>query len=87
MHLLEGRKRRRVCEDGTKMIKVLIQPAEDVKDEDTVGDVNSAVDEGVDEALHLEVVVVHIEIALNKVLEGGVDVEGVSLPIANEMIL
>jgi hypothetical protein len=87
MHLLEGRKRRRVREDGAKMVKVLIQPAEDVEDEDTVGDVNTEVNEGVNEALYLEAVVVHIEVTLNKVPEGGVDVEGASLPIANEAII
>jgi hypothetical protein len=83
MHLMEGRKRRHVRQNGAKMIKVLVQLTEDVEDED----VNAEVDEGVGEALHLEAVVVQVEIALNKVSEGGVDVEGVSLPIANGAIL
>jgi hypothetical protein len=76
-----------VREDGTKMIEVLAQPAEDVQDEDSVGNINAEVDEGVGEALHLEAVVVHIEIALNKVPEGGLDMEGMSLLIADEAIL
>jgi hypothetical protein len=76
-----------VCDDGTKVIKVLVQPTEDVQDEDVVGDTNIEVDEGVSEALHLEVVVIHIEIALNNVLEGGINVEGTSLPIFDEAIL
>jgi hypothetical protein len=76
-----------VHEDGVKVIKVLVQPAENVQDEDTVRDVNAEVDEGVNEALHLQAVVIHVEIALNEVLEGGIDVEGVSLPVADEAIL
>jgi hypothetical protein len=46
MHLLEIRKRRHVREDGTKVIEVLVQPVENIQDEDTVGDVNTEVDEG-----------------------------------------
>jgi hypothetical protein len=76
-----------VHEDGVKVIKVLVQPAENVQDEDTVRDVNAEVDEGVNKALHLQAVVIHVEIALNEVLEGGIDVEGVSLPVADEAIL
>jgi hypothetical protein len=54
MHRMKRRKRHHVCEDGAKMIKVLVQPTEDAEDEDVVGDVNAEVDEGVGEALHLE---------------------------------
>jgi hypothetical protein len=70
-----------------KMIEGLVQPVENVQDEDAVGDVNAKVDEGVGETLHLQAVVVHVKIALNKVPEGGIDVEGASLPIADEAIL
>jgi hypothetical protein len=87
MYLLKRRKQHCVREDGAKMIEVLAQPAEDVQDEDSVGNIDAEVDEGVDEALHLEAVVVHIEIALNKVLEGGLDMEGLRLLIADEAIL
>jgi hypothetical protein len=87
VHFLERRKQRHVHEDGAKMIKVLVQPTEDVQDEDAVGDVNADVDEGVGEALHLEATTVHVEITVNKVSEGGVDVEDMSLSIANETIL
>jgi hypothetical protein len=87
MYLLKRRKQHCVREDGAKMIEVLAQPAEDVQDEDSVGNIDAEVGEGVDEALHLEAVVVHIEIALNKVLEGGLDMEGLRLLIADEAIL
>jgi hypothetical protein len=63
MHLLERREGRHVCEDGTKVIEVLVQPAKNVQDEDTVVDVNTEVDEGVGEALHLQAVVIHIKMA------------------------
>jgi hypothetical protein len=76
-----------VREDGTKMIEVLAQPAEDVQDEDSVRNIDAEVDEGVGEALHLKAVVVHIEIALNNVPEGGLDMEGTSLLIVDEAIL
>jgi hypothetical protein len=76
-----------VREDGTKMIEVLAQPVEDVQDEDSVGNIDAEVDEGVGKAFHLEAVVIHIEIALNKILEGGLDMVGTSLPIADEAIL
>jgi hypothetical protein len=87
MHLLERSKRRRVREDGAKMIEGLVQLAENVQDEGVVGDVNAEVDEGLSETLHLQAVVVHVKIALNKVPDGGIDVEGVGLLIADEAIL
>jgi hypothetical protein len=62
MHLLERRERRRVREDGVKMIEVLVQPTENVQDEDVVRDVNAEVDEGVGEALRLQAVVVHVRL-------------------------
>jgi hypothetical protein len=49
-----------VREDGVKMIKVLAQPTEDVQDEDSVENIDAEVDEGVNEALHLEAVAIHI---------------------------
>jgi hypothetical protein len=87
MYLLKRRKQHRVHEDCVKMIKVLAQPAEDVQDENPVRNIDAEINEGVDEALHLEAVVVHIEIALNKILEGGLDMEGTSHPIVDEAIL
>jgi hypothetical protein len=60
VYLLKRRKQRRVCEDGVKMIEVLAQPTEDVQDEDSVGNIDAEVDEGVSEALHLEAVAIHI---------------------------
>jgi hypothetical protein len=87
MHLLERREGRHVREDGVKVIEVLVLPTENVQDEDAVRDVNVEVNEGVGKALLFQVVVVHVKITLNNVLEGGIDVEGVSLPVANEAIL
>jgi hypothetical protein len=44
------------------MIEVLVQPTENVQDEDVVRDVNAEVDEGVGEALRLQAVVVHVRL-------------------------
>jgi hypothetical protein len=51
------------------------------------GDINCEVNEGVSKALLLQAAVVHVEITLNEVPEGGIDVESASLPIADESIL
>jgi hypothetical protein len=87
MHLLKRREWRHVREDSVKIVEVLVQPAENVQDEDAVGDINAEVDEGVDEALHLQAVVILVKIVLNKVLEGSIDVEGASLLVVDEAIL
>jgi hypothetical protein len=45
------------------------------------------VGEGVIEALHHSAVVVDAEVALDEAQEGGVDVEGTSFTIAEEVVL
>jgi hypothetical protein len=52
-----------------------------------VGDIDAEVGEGVSEALHLLIVVVDAEIALNEALEGGVDVEGACFTGSVEVLL
>jgi hypothetical protein len=85
-YLLEQPEGRHVCEDGTEMFEVLVQPAQDVQHKNAIGDVDTEVGEGVGEALHLPTVVVDAEVALNEALEGGVDVEGTSFVIAEEVV-
>jgi hypothetical protein len=87
MHLLERREGRHVREDSTKVIEVVIQPTENVQDEDAVRDINVEVNEGVSEALHFRAVVIHVKIALHKVSEGGIDVGGASLLVVDVAIL
>jgi hypothetical protein len=70
-----------------EMFEVLVQPAQDVQHENAIGDINVEVGEGVGKALHLPTVVVDAEVALNKALKGGVDVEGVGFVVAEKMLL
>jgi hypothetical protein len=65
-----------------KVFKVLVQPAQDIQHENTIDDVDAEVSEGVGEALHLLTVVIDVEVALNKALKGGVDVEGAGFTVA-----
>jgi hypothetical protein len=74
-------------EDGAEMFEVLVQPAQDVHHKNAIGDINTEVGEGVDEALYLLTVVVDTEVALNKAPEGGVDVEGTGFTVAEEVVL
>jgi hypothetical protein len=76
-----------VREDGAKVFKVLVQPMQDVQHENTVGDIDTKVNKGVDKALHLSTVVVDDEVTLNEASEGGVDVEGVGFTVAEEVVL
>jgi hypothetical protein len=69
------------------MFEVLVQPAQDVQHESTISDINAKVGEGVGKALHLRTVVIDAEVALNKALEGGIDVEGVGFVVAEEVVL
>jgi hypothetical protein len=86
-HLLERWEGCRVREDGVKVFEVLVQPMQDVQHENTVGDIDTEVDKGVDKALHLLTVVVDDEVTLNEGSEGGVDVEGVGFTVAEEVVL
>jgi hypothetical protein len=85
-HLLERREGHHVCEDGVEVFKVLVQSAQEVQHENAVDDIDAKVGEGVGEALHLLIVVVDAEAALNKAPEGGVDVEGSSFANAEEVV-
>jgi hypothetical protein len=76
-----------VREDGAEMFEVLVQPTQDVHHKNAIGDINTEVGEGVDEALYLLTVVVDTEVALNKAPEGGVDVEGTGFTVAEEVVL
>jgi hypothetical protein len=74
-------------EDGAKVFEVLAQPVQDVQHENVVSDVDAEVDEGVNEALYLSIVVVDAEVTLNEAPEGGVDVEGTSFAVAKEVVI
>jgi hypothetical protein len=73
-HLLEGWEGRHVGEDGAKMLIPFVEAAEYVEDEHTIGDVGAKIIEGVSEPLHFPTVVIHVEVALNDVVEDGIDV-------------
>jgi hypothetical protein len=59
----------------------------DIQHENAVGDINARVREGVDEVLHLLIVVVDAEVTLNEALRCHVDVEGAGFTVANEVVL
>jgi translation initiation factor 2 alpha subunit (eIF-2alpha) len=86
-HLLERWEGCRVHEDGAKVFEVLVQPTQNVQHENTISDVDAEIDEGVGKALHLPSVVVDAEVALNEALESGIDVVGMSLSVAEEVVL
>jgi hypothetical protein len=69
------------------VFKVLVQPTQDVQHENAIGDVDVKIGEGVDEAIHLPTVVIDAEVTLNEAPEGGIDVEGMSLTVAEEVVL
>jgi hypothetical protein len=76
-----------VGEDGAEMLVLFVEAAKYVEDEHTIGDVSVKVIEGVGEPFHFLAVVVHVEVALDEVAEGGIDVEGAGLTIADELVL
>jgi hypothetical protein len=76
-----------VCEDSTDVFKVLIQPTQDIQHENTIGNINVEVGEGVDEALHLSTVVLDTEVTLNEAPKGGVNVEGMCFIVVEEVVL
>jgi hypothetical protein len=59
----------------------------DIQHENAVGDINARVREGVDEVLHLLIVVVDAEVTLNEALRCHVDVEGAGFTVTNEVVL
>jgi hypothetical protein len=76
-----------VHEDGVEVFEVFVQLTQDVQHENVIGDVDAEVGEGVGEALHLSTVVNDAEVTLNKAPEVGIDVEGVSFAVAEEVVL
>jgi hypothetical protein len=52
-----------------------------------VSDINAEVGEGVDDALHLQTVVVDAEVTLNEALDDGVNVDGVGFMVTEEVVL
>jgi hypothetical protein len=52
-----------------------------------IGDVDAKVGEGVDETLHLSIVVIDTKVALNKAPNGGIDVEDASFADAEEVVI
>jgi hypothetical protein len=52
-----------------------------------IGDINAKIGEGASGSLHLPTVVVDAEVALNEAPESGVDVEGASFTVAEEVVL
>jgi hypothetical protein len=60
---------------------------QDVQHENTVSDIDTEVGEGVGEALHLLTVVFDAEVALKEAPDGGVDMEGVSFTVVEEVVL
>jgi hypothetical protein len=59
----------------------------DVQHENMIGDINAKIGEGAGGSLHLPTVVVDAEVALNEAPESGVDVEGTSFTVAEEVVL
>jgi hypothetical protein len=74
-------------EDGAKMFEVRVQPTQDVQHDNVIDDIDAEIGEAVGEALHLSTVVVDAEVALNEALEGGIDLEGTSFVVAEEVVL
>jgi hypothetical protein len=86
-HLLEQQEGCHVREDGAKVFEILVQPAQDFQHENAIGDVDTKIGEGVGEALHLPTVVIDAEVTLNEAPESGIDVEGTSFTVVEEVAL
>jgi hypothetical protein len=86
-HLLERWEGHRRREDGAEVFEVLVQPTQDIQHKNTIDNVDTEVGEGVSEALHLSTVAVDAEVAQNEAPEGGVDVEGASFTVVDEVVL
>jgi hypothetical protein len=84
---VKGWKRRAACDDGSKMIILLVQPPKNVDDKVVVRDGATEVSPGVVRALHLATVVAHREVALDEVAECGVEVKHVCFIVADELVL
>jgi hypothetical protein len=85
--LVEGREQRVVRSDGSKVIIPLVQPLKNVDDETAVGDGVVEVGQGVSHALHLETIVAHREVALDKVAKRGIEVKHTCFTVVDELML
>jgi hypothetical protein len=85
--LRKGGKRLHVGEDGRHTIEARAQAAEEVEHEALVYDGGAEGAESVCHRLHLTKVLVHREIALSKLTEGGLEVQDPSLAVAKELSL
>jgi hypothetical protein len=59
----------------------------DIQHENVVSDINAEVSEGVNDALHLQTVVVDAEVTLNEALDGGINVDNVGFMVTEEVVL
>jgi hypothetical protein len=59
----------------------------DIQHENVVSDINTEVGEGVNDALHLQTVVVDAEVTLNEALDGGINVDSVGFMVTEEVVL
>jgi hypothetical protein len=69
------------------MLIPLVQAAKNVEDEVPVRDRAVKIAEGVCHSLHLAAVLSHREITLEEVAKHGVEVKGVCLAVADELVL
>jgi hypothetical protein len=87
LDLEEGRERRVVRDDGSKMIVPLVQPSKNVEDKIAIGDHTNEIVKGVNHAHHLATLVTHREVTLDEVAEHGIKVKHTHLAIADELVL
>jgi hypothetical protein len=85
--LRKGGKRLHAGEDGRHTIEARAQAAEEVEHEALVGDGGPEGAKSVCHRLHLTAVLVHREIALSKLMKGGLEVQNTSLAVAEELSL
>jgi hypothetical protein len=85
--LRKGGKRLHAGEDGRHTIEARAQAAEEVEHEALVGDGGPKGAKSVRHRLHLTAVLVHREIALSKLTEGGLEVQNPSLAVTEELSL
>jgi hypothetical protein len=75
------------CDNRPKMLIPLVQAAKNVEDEVPVRDRAVKITEGVRHSLHLAAVLSHREITLDEVAKHGIEMKGVCLAIADELVL
>jgi hypothetical protein len=73
--------------NGRHTIEARAQASEEVELETLVGDGGPEGEESVRHRLHLTTILVHREIALSKLAEGGLEVQDPSLAVSEELSL